>query len=255
MEEFAYLDQEITITSCDVDQRSQLKPASILSICQESAYAHSTLLGFGFDRLIDMNLAWVLSRAQIEITRLPRWREQIRVRTWHKRQSGLFGLRDYIFFDSEGCEIIKVTTSWLIINLSTRRITRIDRVFGGDDAYRLVEYKCSALESEAPRISGGDEGEMLHREHRVRYSDLDMNQHVNNAKYLEWALDSSPYQMEQGREIQGIIINFNHEAKHDELIELKTSLQESRTAIISGSVAQNEIFCTQLEYVNAPKAN
>ncbi len=97
MKEGGYLDHIFEVGSCDIDVWGLLKPTSILNICQEAAYMHSTQMGFGFDRLVEQNSAWVLSRVECQLARLPKWHERVRVRTWHKRQSGIFSLIEYMY--------------------------------------------------------------------------------------------------------------------------------------------------------------
>lgn len=247
MEKFEYLDHTFDVGSCDMDMWGFMKPTVILNICQEAAYMHSTLLGFGYNTLVAMNLAWVLSRAKVEIERLPVWGERIRVRTWHKRESGLFGLRDYIFFDEELQPIIRATTSWLIINLATRRITRVDRVFGADKPLSVVACPHDAIEQEAPRLSMPEGAHSL-EEHRVVYSDVDVNHHVNNAKYLEWACDNSAQQIGKERQLSSFCLNFNHEARFGESISLSGIDADLDTLLLSGDVSARNIFVAELNY-------
>ncbi len=230
-----------------MDVWGYLKPTSILHICQEVAYMHSSKLGFGFDRLLEIGAAWVLSRVKVEIERLPIWRERITVRTWHKRQSGLFALRDYIFYDQQGEPIIRVTTSWLIINTKTRRITRVDRVFSADEPFKLVSYPHDAIEAEAEKVNELSDGITL-GSHRVVYSDMDLNHHVNNAKYMEWACDNSPQQMLSNRFLSHFCLNFNHEATYNEEVTLQSSQDTEDKFIIAGCVSGRSIFTAQLQY-------
>ncbi len=209
---------------------------------------HSTTYGFGFDHLLEKGAAWVLSRAEVKIERLPKWHDQITVRTWHKGASGVFSLRDYIFYDAEQKPIIRVSTSWLIINIASRRIQRASNIFGGDDGYERVIYPHHAIEREPQRVTLPCEGVVTLAEHTVRYSDLDVNHHVNNTRYLEWACDHSPEQMIQERELEGFIINFNHEAKYGERVTLSGAAPKKEQMIIEGCAEGRSIFTVSLSY-------
>ncbi|MFI3285074.1 MAG: thioesterase [Rikenellaceae bacterium] len=244
----AYLDHTFVVSSCDMDIWGYLKPTSLLNICQEVAYIHSSQLGFGYDLLAELNAAWVLSRVHAQIERLPAWREQVRVRTWHKRQSGLFALRDYIFYDSQERPIIKVTTSWLIINTQTRRISRVDRIFGSNSELQLLSYNSDALEAEAERIECMGQATPV-GEHKVVYSDMDVNQHVNNARYLEWVCDHSPLQISKEHALKDFTLNFNHEAKFGELILLGAWHQNPTCISIEGTCEGRSVFVGRLNYL------
>lgn len=245
----SYLEHIYHVTSCDMDMWGYLKPTVILNICQEVAYMHSTQMGFGYERLQELNAAWVLSRVKVEVERLPVWHEKIRVRTWHKRQSGLFALRDYIFFDAEDKPIIKVTTSWLIINLATRRISRVDRILPADDAYNLTAYDHDAIVDEAERVELPEQG-VACAEHTVVYSDVDINRHVNNAKYLEWACDLSEQLASGSGKLSHFCINFNHEALLDETISLATVTPSADKLIAEGKIDGRSIFTVAMSFAN-----
>lgn len=247
MDSCGYLDYTFTVSSYDIDIWGCLKPTAILNICQDSAYRHACGLGFGYEHLMSKGSAWVLSRARVEIERMPVWLEQVRVRTWHKRQSGIFALRDYIFYDENDVPIIRITTSWLIINIATRRIVRVDRVFEKDSAYKLVDYAHDALEHEAEKVEVGSEQKYI-GEHHVRYSDMDVNQHVNNTRYLEWACDLSPQQMDSARCLSRFCINFNHEARFTERVMLSGSMPTSDEMTVEGRIEGRSIFAVNLTY-------
>ncbi|MFI3316746.1 MAG: acyl-ACP thioesterase domain-containing protein [Rikenellaceae bacterium] len=242
-----YLDHSFTVCSHEMDLWGFLKPASILNICQEVAYMHSSLYGFGFDSLVERGLAWVLSRVKIEIDRLPVWREKIVVRTWHKGESGIFSLRDYIFYDQDNQPIIRVTTSWIIINIASRRLQRPSRIFGADEPFKLLLYTEDAIEEPAEKIELRGQSMPL-SDHYVSYSDLDVNQHVNNAKYLEWVCDRSPQQMQKNRYLKGLNINFNHEATFGQLVTMSAATPACDIFFVEGHVDSRSIFTAELLY-------
>jgi acyl-ACP thioesterase len=95
-----------------------------MNLAQEAAGQHAVHLGFGYDDLIKSNTAWILSRVHIEFVDTPKWKEDVVLKTWHKGLNRLFYLRDFIMTDSEGRERVKATTSWLVLNLETRRLVR-----------------------------------------------------------------------------------------------------------------------------------
>ena len=240
------LERQYTVGSVDVDSRGNMRLSAILNICQEIAYEHSTLMGFGFETLRELNLAWVLSRATIRIERLPLWRENIKVETWHKRQSGLFSLRDYIFYNSESEPIVRVTTSWLIINLASRRITRLDRVSTSSHHIEFHTYACDAIAEESARLDMPTQV-VSEEPHHVRYSDIDLNQHVNNAKYVEWLIDRAEEHNADCQQIKELVINFNHEALRGQQIEI-SSHTNTPHIYLEGKYMGRNIFVALIEY-------
>ncbi len=251
MSEFNYIECQATITSHEVDQFGRIKPFVLLNIGQEAAYAHSQILGFGYDNLMPLGLAWVLSRAQIKIERTPRWGEKLIIRTWHKRQDRAFSLRDYLVFDEQGEIIIRMTTSWLVMNIANRRIHRVESLLKDNELIDFNSFNEDAIEAPAPKVEiSTDECEMLDS-HRVRFSDLDLNRHTNNAKYIEWAVDRIPSQMDESLTLKELSINFNLESKHGDIVDLKSyteRIDSQQSVTVDGSRDGKSIFVANFKY-------
>lgn len=224
-----------------------LKPSLILSYCQECAYMHSKDMGVGYNKLKEIGVAWVLSRINVECQRVPAWNETIKIRTWHKCQSRIFSIRDYIFYDEPQNEIIKVTSSWVVINTSTRRISRIDRLLGNEALGLIVDSEASAIDEEAKKVDLPQQQTLL-AEHIVRYSDVDVVQHVNNARYLEWICDLSPLQLLPNRALSSITINFNHEATLGEVVSLSSSTPSENVILMEGKAGDRSVVTAELKY-------
>jgi acyl-ACP thioesterase len=66
------------------------------------------------------------------------------------------------------------------------------------------------------------------KSYEVRYSDIDVHHHVNNIKYIEWILDSVPFETNQTHQIHTFEINFLAEASCEDTVSIQTeTLQES----------------------------
>ncbi len=252
MIEKALFEHAVTVNSYEVDNKGVMTPTTVLNICQEVAYMHSSSMGFGFERLLEREFAWVLSRVKVSAERYPAWGESLRVQTWHKGQSGIFSIRDYIFYDAENNPIIRVTSSWIIINVRTRRLQRTDHIFHDDKELQLAEYHHHAIEKEAEKIALDDHTQAL-QDHTVSYSDLDVNNHVNNARYMEWICDRSPQQMSPERHLYQFCINFNHEATINQIVRINERTESNDSIVIEGRVDRQSIFVARLEYSDRVK--
>lgn len=198
-----------TIPCYDTDASWRLKPASFMNLAQEAAGRHAVYLGFGYDDLIVSNTAWIISRVHVEFIDTPKWREDITLTTWHKGLNRLFFLRDFILTDAQGNERVKATTSWLILNLETRRLVRDPK---------LIEEGTVCTENVLPEpadkvVMPKDVQAEFVMEHIVAYSDIDTNGHTNNAMYMQWAMDAVDYGIASTRPVKAFTINFNHETK------------------------------------------
>ena len=208
--------QQIKIPCYDTDAAQLLKPVSFMNYAQEWANCHASVLGFGYDDMIRTRMAWVLSRMHIKFLRHPKWRETVNLRTWHKGPKRLLYIRDFRMTDETDTEdLVLATTSWLVVNIDTRRLTRDvpldDSSICRDDA---VSPSCDKIKvpAEVQPILAGNR--------TVSYSDVDLNGHTNNAMYLVWAMDAVGRDTTFSKPLKEVKINFNHETRPGETVEL-----------------------------------
>ena len=235
------------LTCYETDAAWRLKPASFMNMAQEAAGCHAVELGFGYDDLIAKNTAWILSRVNIKFVDTPVWRDDITLTTWHKGANRLFFLRDFILTDSEGRERVKATTSWLVLNLETRRLVR-------DPMLMEEGTVCSedVIETPADKVQMPKDVEPeLALEHVVAYSDVDMNAHTNNAMYMQWAMDAVDYETASTRPVKEVTINFNHETKAGDVVSVYRAYVEKEDGLhvyIEGKVQETSSFCVEIVF-------
>lgn len=239
------LTQNITIPCYNADMSWRLKPASFMDMAQEAANLHASILGFGYDELIASRTAWVLSRMHVVFVDTPKWREEMTLSTWHKGLNRLFFLRDFLMTDKEGRARVKATTSWLVLNLETRRLVRDPHLI--DEGKTCIE---NVLETPADKVVMPKDVEAeLVMQHEVAYSDLDMNCHVNNAVYMQWAMNAVNYEISSERPVREFTINFNHEIKPQETVSIYKAIVEKedrRHVFVEGKVGEQSSFCVEI---------
>lgn len=237
--------KDLTIQCFETDASWRLKPASFMNLAQEAAGNHAVYLGFGYDDLIVSNTAWILSRVHVEFIDAPKWREDITLTTWHKGLNRLFFLRDFVLTDKEGRERVKATTSWLVLDLATRRLVRDPKLM--EEGTVCTE---NAIETPADKVHMPKDAEYMHMmDHTVAYSDVDMNGHANNAMYMQWAMDAVDYDIASTRAVKEFTINFNHEIKPGNTVSLfKTKVEEDGNlhVFVEGKVEDQSAFTVEI---------
>lgn len=237
--------QNLTIPCYYTDAYSRLKPTSFMDLAQEAAGQHAVHLGFGYDDLIATNTAWILSRVNVKFIDAPKWREDITLTTWHKGLNRLFFLRDFILTDKEGRERVKATTSWLILNLETRRLVRDPKLI--EDGTVCTE---NVLETPADKVQMPKGIEpMFVMDHKVVYSDIDMNNHTNNAMYMQWAMDAIDYETASAKPLKEFTINFNRETKIGDTVSIyrvEEAREDGLHIFVEGLAEGASSFCVEL---------
>lgn len=222
--------QCFVIPCYDTDSQFRLRPSSFMDFAQEIANRHATVLGFGYDDLMRTRTAWVLSRMHIHFDEYPKWRDEVVLNTWHKGKNGLFWLRDFELKDAGGKTLVRATTSWLVLNIDTRHISRDTAIL--DEGTACYENAIGETCGKIP-VPGGVEPVPI-GSHKVAYSDVDMNSHTNNAKYLQWVTDALGYDFMTCGDIRDIKINFNGETRPGETVSMSRFDSPDGTICIDG---------------------
>ena len=171
-------------TSYDVGTNGQISLTSILRYFQEAAFIHANNLGVGYNILSEQNIFWALSSMWLETdNKLPGFNEQITVKTWPRGVNKLYSLRDFQLFHNK-MEIARASSQWLLVDVKSKRIVRPDRFMETIPFSENRVFNNDFSPIEPIKIKN------LTEERKVRYSDLDINRHVNNIRYVEWILDT-----------------------------------------------------------------
>lgn len=175
---------------------------------------HANDRGFGIARLNEENYTWVLSRLAIELDALPCSYEEFSVRTWVKSVYRFFTNRCFSIAGKDGRTIGYAHSVWAMINLHTRKPADLLALHGG----RLQDYVCDepCPVGKSPRAKASSSAPAYALE--VRYSDIDVNGHVNSIRYIEHILDLFPLAMYREKRVRRFEIAYVAESHYgDEL--------------------------------------
>ncbi|MBQ4056159.1 MAG: hypothetical protein IJD32_03525 [Bacteroidaceae bacterium] len=238
--------QDYTISCYEADANQLLKPTAMLDWMQEIAGRDATRLGFGYDELKHTQTAWVLSRTHVRFHQYPKWRDLVNLKTWHKGAFKVLYLRDFLLSDHTGNPLVSATTSWLIIDMNTRRMVRNPELASSPETC-IFEH---AIEQPADKIVLPTDTEpTLIASHKVVWSDIDTMAHVNNVKYVCWALDAIEETILQEKPLKEILVNYDSEVLLGEEVELYRSIQsteDSTICYIQGKVADKVKFIVKM---------
>ncbi len=207
--------QEFLVSSFLVNPQKRLGIYSLLNLLQDAAWIHATQLGHGYESLQSKN-AFVLTRQKVLMDAWPHWGDNITIRTWVRPLQGPFAIRDFEILHKDKI-IGSCSTSWILMNLETRTavLSALDvKPFDARTDYR-IPYDAGKISIKTPlELRAGFE---------VRNSDLDMNEHVNNTRYVQWILDSIPGEWHQKFHLMSYEVNFLAEAHAGDKIEIMMS--------------------------------
>ncbi len=225
-----FFESSKTVQAHEADFKNRLRLDSLFIYLQDTAAAHADKLDLGYTSLIKHNYAWVLSWVKVEIDSLPGFGEEIRIRTWPKKKYKLYSLRDFLIYNSKQEIIIKATTAWLPINITSKRIIDTSSL----PAPINYQESESALDALPGRISELSSKEFVFTR-QMRYTDIDLNLHVNNIKYIEMIMDSFSKEQHEKLIVKRITVNFVSELKYNDSIDIyKSSMDVNKVFLIEG---------------------
>jgi len=203
---------EINFTQCAPN--GYLKYVDLCNLLQLTAAEHSILGGLSFNDMQEHHQAWVLSRIRIEIDSLPKWQDKVEVKTWIESLEGNKSIRNIEMY-CNGKKIVGATTFWAVFNTQLRKSEPL--ALPHEHFEKFPEHHATSkgfsrinLLQDAAKIS----------ERHVVLSDLDIVNHVNNTKYLEWCLDVIHPKHVLKQEFKALEMNFLRELNLFDIVEV-----------------------------------
>ncbi|NME83654.1 acyl-ACP thioesterase domain-containing protein [Clostridium sp. SM-530-WT-3G] len=197
----------------EVDSNLRCKLSSIIEFIGDIGTHQSEEAGGGMKYCMDNNCAWVFYQDDIKMYRYPMFGEIISITTEAVGFKRFYGLRRYVIRDSEDKIIGEAEAIFFLIDIEKRRPMRIQKEqygFYGVDGD--VDYDIS-LEKLHPV-----EETQYTKNFNIRYSDIDSNKHVNNVKYIEWAIEAVPMEIVEKYQVKRIKVMFEKECKYGEVV-------------------------------------
>ena len=209
------------VRAFEVDANDRIKVNTILDYFQDAASNDAERLDFGYTNFIPMGLTWVLSWAKFEFFHFPKFAENIKIQTWGKKQFKLYSMRDYLLFNSKDEIICRGTSAWLLIDSKSLRPKILPQLF---PEIKMLDSK-NALPDLPQKIIPSSETEIIYST-QIRYSDIDLNQHANNAKYIELMLDCFDQEFHKKYTMKTLTVSYNAQSRYGDEILLSKGTEK-----------------------------
>lgn len=188
----------------------------------EAATNHANSLGIGYSRLIELDLAWVLSRVSIEIDSLPGINDTYVMNTWIESTNRLFSERCFSVTSPDGRVHASARTTWAAICISTRRAA--SPAVLGSVLFPSDPPPCPVAPARrTPTLPDDAESS----EYTFRYCDIDFNRHVNTVRYVELIQNHWPLDWYDSHSIARFDIAFHHECHFGETVAIRVATDPS----------------------------
>ncbi|MBN7812980.1 acyl-ACP thioesterase [Algoriphagus sp. H41] len=219
------------VGSYQVNPEGNIRLSCLADLFQEIAWGHADSADFGRN-LSEISLMWALARLEIEIVEFPKWGDSICLYTGSKGADKLFAFRDFLVTDRHGRVLARGMSSWLLLNSSTKRIQKAEVVLPPAlyDPMVKPDHQPQKLVAKGDLVAT----EVI----KVRFSDLDLNYHVNNTAYIRWVEN-----LLADRKVfpSKIAINYQAECFGGDLVELRL-FEGASESFVEGRIGEKLVF-------------
>ena len=197
---------------------------------QEIAGNHARELGLGIHELQEAGFTWMLARLRLVVDAYAPWRGQVHVRTWPSGTRGrLTALRDFVARGDGGDVLLRGVSEWLYMDMHTLKPARLPPAFAALAPEGTPRAGVPDADGKMPALTETAWSASL----TVRRSDHDFNNHVNNAHYVEWALECLPDAWIETRRVRELDIVYRAAARWGDTV-VSEAAQENADTLLHG---------------------
>lgn len=216
---------ELHITASDVDMFERLRMSSLFRYLQEISIAHSDMLGTGREEVQRFGAVWVLSRIRVQVERMPEHGQDVTLETWTGETHHAVFPRYYRMLSSDGTVCLQASSIWLLMHTDTRRMILPSTV-----GFQVPSTQLQPGLTLPGALAMPDFSRLAER--TVQYSEIDLNGHVNNTRYLDWIDDLLEPMFHQFHPWNAMQINYINEMRPNEKSALHYNLSENSLAVL-----------------------
>lgn len=218
-----FIIREYPLRVSDFDKDQSILPSAVLDIFQDVAGVHAKMLKISNPELLERGLCWMLTRVRYEIVKRPELYQTAVVKTWPIESRRIELDRDFEIYNKSGELMIRGSSQWVVMDITDRSSPKLvparnfelgldeyvpERAF--DRAFGRAVY--NNVECDSPYVC------------RARYTDLDMNGHVNNIKYADLTMGAIKDAL-NGGEIVDFRIDYVREILEGDDVKIHTATE------------------------------
>ena len=204
------LKYKVTTSTCDSE--GKLKLYSALQMMQDCSEMWIDSEPGVKQYFTEQNMAQLLATRQVEIVRVPEYKEELTVTTSVYGMKPMFGFRNTFIYDAQGKPCYKTWSMGAFVDKTAGKLKRVDdatiqsmtlepQLEMNYKDRRIILPKGRSSESHPSLLEDGrvateldkvkDGGEVL-EPIKVLRADIDYNKHMNNANYVRMAMELLP---------------------------------------------------------------
>lgn len=203
----------------DIGSLGLMTNGGFLDLLENTACIHSEVAGYGVNQMEQTHLSWVLLHWKVHIFKRVPFHTAITIKTWAKAANKCLTYRDFEVYD-ENNELIGIATSkWSLVNTQTGGIAKITPEIIG--CYSPEDNKNVFGEVNISKLKEPEDITTMKPCYTFTVSrrDIDMNHHLNNVYYLDYAIEALPEEVYQNLNSNEFEIMYKNGAKLGETVD------------------------------------
>lgn len=229
----------------EVNEEGVLSIPAMMRYITDCCMFHSISIEYDVKRLHDEGKGWYVTMWQVAINRRPVCGEEIIVKTWPYNFRGMLGFRNFTIEDTGGDVLVEVDSLWVFMDLINHKPASVPEKMAIDfhcedkldrewKPRKIV--KCEELSTKIEQYE-----EDYH--FTVRSMHMDTNYHMNNARYIEAAMEG----IEDDSSISYIRAEYKNVAYKGDVVKVSYGeLEEGMQASLYNE--ENEFAVVEISY-------
>lgn len=240
-------EENVKIRYSEMDYDLVLKPSALLQFLQDLASENAEALGFGYSYIIKNNLAWFLLKYHIEFDDYPQGIYNIDIKTEPRGYNKLFAFRDFeILYGNT--QIGRASTTWALVDLDTKSMANVVEALQGNPHMKLYEKRETDLAYEKIKLPQSFD---IEKTFEIRFDDLDVNKHVNNANYIVWAFETLDFEFRHKKKLKALDIIFKKEITYGStVLSLAQKTDDTTVHVLKNKETGEELCLVMAQWVN-----
>ena len=211
----------------DVGYSNMVTNKAIIKILENAGGRHSESVHYGLNDMEKVGFSWILLGWKVKVLKRPIYNEELTINTWGRGSNRAFTYRDYEIYDESGKLCSIATSKWAIVDINTGRLKeltpKIIEKYQCEDKKVFEEDYTLKLKEPSTVIS--------RQEHKAQRRDIDINKHIHNLYYLDYAYEALPEEIYEQPECDNIEIMYKKQIKFNDEFECLYTREENQNII------------------------
>ena len=222
----------------EVSPNGYISNKGILMMFEDIACYHSDLVGCGYNDVETTHSVWILLNWKVKILNRVRYGDEVTVKTWTHSSNKLYSYRDFEMYDKDNKLIAIATSKWVLMSSETHNVIHIPdkliTIFSPEETEVFGDNKITKLTEPS--------NSKLVYSFNVQRRDIDVNHHMNNLFYLDYAYEALPEEIYK-KDFKQIEIMYKYSAKLGNKVNCFYAEENGSQYIVMKNEDYTTIYC------------